>query len=95
MAARTAKRGLVFGVVFGVSQDVLRQLKGEGPVGYLKWIPPVLKAALDKRNTEEVDFVTRESEFAEEKRRNKERMEKMVPISEAAKRASGEVEKEG
>lgn len=40
---RTAKKGLIFGVLFGVAQDVLRVLKGEDQVKYLYWLPPYLK----------------------------------------------------
>lgn len=40
MAVRTAKQGLLFGAGFGVLQDVLRVVKGEGEdVKYLKWLP--------------------------------------------------------
>jgi len=37
MAVRTAKRGLAFGVVYGVAQDILRAAKGDEVAGWMRW----------------------------------------------------------
>ncbi|RPA87796.1 hypothetical protein BJ508DRAFT_410492 [Ascobolus immersus RN42] len=40
MTVRTAKQGLALGIGFGVLQDVLRVVKGEGDdIKYLSWLP--------------------------------------------------------
>ncbi|RPB22886.1 hypothetical protein L211DRAFT_763231, partial [Terfezia boudieri ATCC MYA-4762] len=38
MAVRTAKRGLAFGLVYGVAQDILRAAKGDGVAAWMRWL---------------------------------------------------------